>query len=83
MFYLAIAQILEKAKRVQKIAPQHSRTSPVPSVGSLTNVRDVATESVVSIYSGSRRVTQSVSTIRAPRGAGKLVRRLTIQSGPF
>ncbi|XP_011063335.1 PREDICTED: coiled-coil domain-containing protein 113-like [Acromyrmex echinatior] len=36
-----ITQILETAKRVQKIAPQHSRISPVTSAsGSLANVRD-------------------------------------------
>ncbi|KAG5345054.1 ACE enzyme, partial [Acromyrmex charruanus] len=46
-----IAQILETAKRVQKIAPQHSRTSPVTSAsGSLVNVRDKDVASVVSFY---------------------------------
>lgn len=77
MLYSAIAQILETAKRVQRIAPQHGRTSPVVSVsGSLMNIRDRDSESVVSIQSGSRRVTPSVLTTRAPR-AGKLVRRVS------
>lgn len=72
---LAIAQILETAKRVQRIAPQHSRASPVMSVtGSLVNVRDKDSVSVVSVQSGSRHVTPSLLTARAPTGGTKFVR---------
>ncbi|EFN63634.1 Coiled-coil domain-containing protein 113 [Camponotus floridanus] len=69
-----IAQILETAKRVQKIAPQsHSHVSPVMSVsGSFMNVRDGDTESVVSIQSGSQRVTPSLLTSRTPRVGTKI-----------
>ncbi|XP_024888205.1 coiled-coil domain-containing protein 113-like [Temnothorax curvispinosus] len=68
-----IAQILETAKRVQKIAPQHSRTSPVISVtGSLVNVRDRDSVSVASVRSGSRHVTPSLLTARAPTGGTKI-----------
>ncbi|XP_071570943.1 cilia- and flagella-associated protein 263 [Temnothorax nylanderi] len=69
-----IAQILETAKRVQKIAPQHSRTSPVISVtGSLVNVRDRDSVSIASVRSGSRHVTPSLLTARAPTGGTKFV----------
>ncbi|XP_072762278.1 cilia- and flagella-associated protein 263-like [Anoplolepis gracilipes] len=68
-----IAQILETAKRVQRIASQHPGTSPVMSIsGSLTNVYDRDTESVSSIQSGSRRVSPTLLTTRAPRAGSKL-----------
>ncbi|XP_018306894.1 coiled-coil domain-containing protein 113 [Mycetomoellerius zeteki] len=67
-----IAQILETAKRVQKIAPQHSRTSPVMSAsGSLVNVRDKDSASVASV-TPSRHVTPSLLTARAPSGGTKI-----------
>ncbi|KYN06358.1 hypothetical protein ALC62_02695 [Cyphomyrmex costatus] len=69
-----IAQILETAKRVQKIAPQHSRTSPVISTsGSLVNVRDKDSASVTSV-TPSRHVTPSLLTARAPTEGTKSVR---------
>lgn len=72
---LAIAQILETAKRVQKIAPQHTRASPVTSVtGSLVNDRDKDAMSVASLRSGSRHVTPSLLTARAPTAGTKSVR---------
>ncbi|XP_018407007.1 PREDICTED: uncharacterized protein LOC108783056 [Cyphomyrmex costatus] len=67
-----IAQILETAKRVQKIAPQHSRTSPVISTsGSLVNVRDKDSASVTSV-TPSRHVTPSLLTARAPTEGTKI-----------
>lgn len=64
---LAIAQILETAKRIQKIAPQHGLASPVISAtGSLGNDRDKDSVSVASLRSGSRHVTPSLLTARAP-----------------
>jgi len=72
---LEIAQILETAKRVQRIAPQQDRISPVISVtGSLVNVRDRDSVSIVSLRSGSRHVTPSLLTARAPTGGTKSVR---------
>ncbi|XP_011872191.1 PREDICTED: coiled-coil domain-containing protein 113-like [Vollenhovia emeryi] len=73
-----IAQILETAKRVQKIAPQHARTSPVMSVaGSLMNVGDKDSVSVTSVQSGSRHVTPSLLTARVPTGGTKSIRFLS------
>ncbi|KYM80707.1 hypothetical protein ALC53_08876 [Atta colombica] len=68
-----IAQILESAKRVQKLAPQHSRTSPVISAsGSLVNVRDKDSASIASV-TPSRHVTPSLLTVRIPSGGSKSV----------
>ncbi|XP_028046035.1 uncharacterized protein LOC114254287 [Monomorium pharaonis] len=70
-----MAQILETAKRLQKIAPQHGRASPVMSVtGSLVNDRDKDSVSIASVRSGSRHVTPSLLTARAPTGRTKFVR---------
>ncbi|XP_029674460.1 coiled-coil domain-containing protein 113-like [Formica exsecta] len=67
-----IAQILETAKRVQRIAPQRSHTSPVTSAsGSFMNVQDGDRESVVSILSGSQRITPSLLTTRTLRAGTK------------
>lgn len=78
MLYSAIAQILETAKRVQKITPQQSYASPVTSVsGSFINVQDGDKESVVSIQSGSQRITSSLLTARAPKAGTKLVYRMS------
>ncbi|XP_012055541.1 PREDICTED: coiled-coil domain-containing protein 113-like [Atta cephalotes] len=67
-----IAQILESAKRVQKLAPQHSRTSPVISAsGSLVNVRDKDSASIASV-TPSRHVTPSLLTVRIPSGGSKI-----------
>jgi len=72
---LEIAQILETAKRVQRIAPQQDRISPVISVtGSLVNVRDRDSVSIASLRSGSRHATPSLLTVRAPTGGTKSVR---------
>ncbi|XP_011693485.1 PREDICTED: coiled-coil domain-containing protein 113 [Wasmannia auropunctata] len=68
-----ITQILETAKRVQKIVPQYDRASPVTSLaGSLANFRDRDSVSVTSVRSGSRHVTPSVLTARAPTGGTKV-----------
>ncbi|KYN09209.1 hypothetical protein ALC57_18639 [Trachymyrmex cornetzi] len=67
-----IAQILETTKRVQKIAPQHSRTSPVMSAsGSLVNVCDKDSASVSSV-TPSRHVTPSLLTATVPSGGTKI-----------
>ncbi|KAL6263363.1 hypothetical protein P5V15_006158 [Pogonomyrmex californicus] len=68
-----IAQILETAKRVQRIAPQHGRTSPVTSVtGSSVNVHDKELMSVASMRSETRHVTPSLLTTRTPTRGTKL-----------
>jgi len=73
IFCLAIAQILESAKRVQKLAPQNNRTSPVMSAnGSLVNVRDKDSTSIASV-TPSRHVTPSLLTARIPSGESKSV----------
>jgi len=75
IFRLEITQILETAKRVQRIAPQQDRISPVISVtGSLVNVRDRDSVSIASLRSRSRHVTPSLLTARAPTGGTKSVR---------
>ncbi|XP_018346349.1 PREDICTED: coiled-coil domain-containing protein 113-like [Trachymyrmex septentrionalis] len=66
-----IAQILEKAKRIQKIAPQHNLTPSVMSAsGSLVNVHDKDSPSVSSV-TPSRHVTSLLSA-RAPNGRTKI-----------
>ncbi|XP_067207927.1 cilia- and flagella-associated protein 263 [Linepithema humile] len=70
-----IAQLLETAKRMQKIASQYNRTaSPIISTrGSLANIYDKDVVSVGSIHSrGSRYVTPSILMDKAPRGGAKI-----------
>ncbi|XP_026827250.1 uncharacterized protein LOC113561406 [Ooceraea biroi] len=68
-----IAQVLETAKRVQKIAPQRSYTSPVMSAaGSAVTFRDKDSLSIASIPSGSH-ITPSLLAAKAAKKVTKLV----------
>nr|RLU20036.1 hypothetical protein DMN91_006642 [Ooceraea biroi] len=67
-----IAQVLETAKRVQKIAPQRSYTSPVMSAaGSAVTFRDKDSLSIASIPSGSH-ITPSLLAAKAAKKVTKI-----------
>ncbi|KAL0119023.1 hypothetical protein PUN28_009569 [Cardiocondyla obscurior] len=69
-----IAQILETAKRIQKIALQHVRTTSVISAtGNLVSVSDKESVSVANVQSGSQHVTPSLLTAETPTGEAKSV----------
>ncbi|EFN79408.1 Coiled-coil domain-containing protein 113 [Harpegnathos saltator] len=67
-----ITQILETAKRVQKIVPQHVPLSPVMD-GSVMTIQDKDATSLVSIQSGSRYATPSILASRIGKAGAKLV----------
>ncbi|KAL0119024.1 hypothetical protein PUN28_009569 [Cardiocondyla obscurior] len=68
-----IAQILETAKRIQKIALQHVRTTSVISAtGNLVSVSDKESVSVANVQSGSQHVTPSLLTAETPTGEAKI-----------
>ncbi|XP_050458574.1 coiled-coil domain-containing protein 113 [Cataglyphis hispanica] len=67
-----IAQMLETAKRVQKITPQLSFASPVTSVsGSFISITEGTKESIASIQS-AQLITSNLLAARAPKAAIKI-----------